>query len=79
MQEDINLIIEDFKNNIINTINGSQLPPAIVYYIFKDINKDVEASYRNYIQQAQQRQAAAASQQEAAVPADEEKEEQVKD
>ena len=79
MQEDINLIIEEFKNNIINTINGSQLPPAIVYYIFKDINKDVEASYRNYIQQAQQRQAAAASQQEAAAPADEEIEEQIED
>lgn len=79
MQEDINLIIEDFKNNIINTINGSQLPPAVVYYIFKDINKDVEASYKNYIQQAQQRQAAAALQQKAAAPADEEIEEQVED
>lgn len=75
MQEDINLIIEEFKNNIISTINGSQLPPAVVYYIFKDINKDVEASYSNYIQQAQQRQAAAAMQ-EAAAPADVEKEEE---
>lgn len=79
MQEDINLIIEDFKNNIINTINGSQLPPAVVYYIFKDINKDVETSYKNYIQQAQQRQAAAAMQQEAAAPADIEEEEQLED
>ena len=79
MQEDINLVIEEFKNNIINTINGSQLPPAVVYYIFKDINKDVEASYSNYIQQAQQRQAAAALQQKATAPEDEEIEEQVED
>ena len=78
MQEDINLVIEEFKNNIINTINGSQLPPAVVYYIFKDINKDVEASYKNYIQQAQQRQAAAAMQ-KATAPEDEEIEEQVED
>lgn len=54
MQENINLIIEEFKDSIVNTINGSNLPPAIVYYIFKDIYKDVESSYTNYLNQAKQ-------------------------
>lgn len=54
MQENINLIIEEFKDSIVNTINGSNLPPAIVYYIFKDIYKDVESSYTNYLNQARQ-------------------------
>ena len=54
MQENVNLIIEEFKDSIVNTINGSNLPPAIVYYIFKDIYKDVESSYTNYLNQAKQ-------------------------
>ena len=51
MDTNINLMIEDFKNNIIDTINNAGFPPSVVYYVLKDIFTDVEASYKNFIHQ----------------------------
>lgn len=70
MQQDINLVIEDFKDSIISMINNAGLPISVVAYILNDINKDVQISYHNYIQQAR----AAAAQQNVEIPAEEDKE-----
>lgn len=51
MDTNINLMIEDFKNHIIDTINNAGFPPSVVYYVLKDIFTDVEASYKNFIHQ----------------------------
>ena len=56
MQEDINLIIENFKNSIVQMVNENNLPPAVVYYIFKDVFKDIETSYTNYLNQVRKQQ-----------------------
>ena len=57
MEQNINLMIEDFKDNLVNTINNAGFPPSIVYYILKDVYSNVESSYFSYIRQ-QKRQVA---------------------
>ncbi len=57
MEQNINLMIEDFKDNLINTINNAGFPPSIVYYILKDVYSNVESSYFSYLRQ-QKRQIA---------------------
>lgn len=68
MEQDINLVIEDFKNTLTSTINNSGLPISVVYYIITDLYKELDNQYYQYIRQA--RQAAAAPQE--SVPAPEE-------
>ena len=41
----INSACEYFKQNLIDVINESKLPSAIIYYIMKDIFMDVERQY----------------------------------
>ena len=52
MEKNINLIIEDIKSQIINTINNSGLPISIIYYLMSDIYKKLELEYKSYIEQA---------------------------
>lgn len=52
MEKNINLIIEDIKSQIINTINNSGLPISIIYYLMSDIYKKLEVEYKSYIEQA---------------------------
>ena len=52
MYKNINLIIEDIKSQIINTINNSGLPISIIYYLMSDIYKKLEVEYKSYIEQA---------------------------
>ncbi len=51
MNQDINLVIENFKNSIISQINNSGLPAGVVYYVIKDVFQNTETSYYNYIGQ----------------------------
>ena len=50
---DINLIAEQFQKELINLINeaGSTLPPALVYYIIKDVYNSTSKSYKAYLDQ----------------------------
>lgn len=64
MEQDISVVIEEFKQNIIDIINNSHFPPAVTYYILKDIFAITEAQYFNYLESARRQlfQAAAAQQ-----------------
>lgn len=42
---------ESFKNNLINYINNSNLPPTIIYYIIKEIYQNTEESYFSLVNQ----------------------------
>ena len=55
MEKNINLIIEDIKSQIINTINNSGLPISIIYYLMSDIYKKLEVEYKSYIEQAKKK------------------------
>lgn len=46
MNKTISIAIEDFKNQIINDINSSELPPCIVELVFKNILNDIEKMSR---------------------------------
>lgn len=52
MEKNINLIIEDIKSQIINTINSSGLPISVIYYLMSDVYKKLEVEYKSYIEQA---------------------------
>ena len=76
MENNINLLTEQFKDSIVDIVNSSGLPPAIIYYVMKDIFKDIESGYTNYIEQAKRQAATVAStQHEETSAADEEEEE----
>ena len=42
MSNNINLRIENFKNNLYKLANESKLPIAMVYYIYKVVEHDLE-------------------------------------
>ena len=52
MERDINLIIEETKQSVINTLNKSNLPISIIYYIMRDLMNETSESYTGYINQA---------------------------
>ena len=52
MEKNINLIIEDMKSQIINTINSSGLPISVIYYLMSDVYKKLDVEYKSYIEQA---------------------------
>lgn len=49
------LKIEDFRKNIISTINKSEIPVFMVEYIFKDIYQEVREANIQYTQIERQR------------------------
>lgn len=73
MEQDINLMIENFKQNLLYGINNAQLPPSIIYYVLKDVFEETQRAYFNYVNQAKQNLEAA--QKAAAASAAEELEE----
>lgn len=72
MEKDINLVIEQYRQNLLQVINTEQLPPSIKYYILKDVFALAESSYYNYINQIQQQIQAEAAQKSAASAENEE-------
>ena len=52
MEKNINLVIEDIKSQIINTINSSGLPISVIYYLMSDVYKKLDVEYKSYIEQA---------------------------
>ena len=55
-ERDVNLIVEEVKAQVINTLNQSGLPVSVVYYIMKDVMNGLDATYNDYIKQAYNRE-----------------------
>ena len=55
MKLDINIAAEQFKKQLIDTINqaGEALPPVLINYIVQDVSADVAQTYQNIIRQQQ--------------------------
>lgn len=53
---DINLIIEDFKHSVVDTVNQSGLPIGIVYYVMKDVMNELVNNYETYIENANRKE-----------------------
>lgn len=47
----INLQSENFKENLINLINSSNLPISNVYFIFQLVGKEIEDAYNHTIEE----------------------------
>lgn len=83
MEQDINLVIEQFKQDIFQRCQDAQLPISIIYYVMKDLFKEIESDYINYVnkaarEQQMKMQEAAAQVAETAAPAIEENKEEEK-
>lgn len=55
MQQDVNLVMDDFKNELVNLVNNSGLPIGVLYYIIGDLYKTLDSEYYNYINQARKK------------------------
>lgn len=63
MEHDFSLQVEDFKKSMTSMVNHSNLPPAMLYYISKDIFQEIEKSYFQYLDRTAREEAAAAAHQ----------------
>lgn len=50
MEVSINTSINLFRNNIAQAINVSQLPVGVLYFVLKDVVKDIESAYNETLQ-----------------------------
>lgn len=56
MEKNINLIIDDLRNNLVNMINESGLPIGVVELICKDLYTKVQNSYIGQINSARMKE-----------------------
>ena len=40
-----NTYLNDFKNDLVNTVNKSGLPVGVAYYIIKDLFMEIQSAY----------------------------------
>lgn len=45
MEQNINILAENFKQNLINLIQQSNLPIVLIKYIIQDLNRTIEQQY----------------------------------
>ena len=46
----------NFRENLLNTINQSQLPITVIYYTFKDILSELEKLYFKTLKEQQEKE-----------------------
>ena len=46
--------MEELKQKLVQAVNESGLPLDAIYYICKDFFRDVDDTYKNFLQQKQQ-------------------------
>ena len=51
MDKPITLQTEELKNNIVEIINNSKLPPVLLDYIMKDLYNEIHILYINQVTQ----------------------------
>lgn len=49
--ENYSLKMEEYKNQVIDLTNQSELPIGAIYYIIKDLYKELESLYNKQVQQ----------------------------
>lgn len=56
MEDNIILNTENFKDEIIKLIKNSNLPVSLIYYIIKDLERELEDVYKQSVKIALQEQ-----------------------
>lgn len=52
MEQDVNILMEQYRQALINVTQNSQLPIGVVRYIFNDVNTMINREYEAYLQEA---------------------------
>jgi len=50
--------MEKFRKQLIDLINSTQLPAEAVYYIVKDVYRDLYEDYQSYLREVEQQEQA---------------------
>lgn len=48
-EKTINLLMRDFKQNLKNFIESQSLPAAVIAFIVKDVNNEIQEAYENIL------------------------------
>ena len=49
MNDNVDLMVEEARNNILKAIQNSGLTPSVTFYLLKDVYNSIEKDYFNYI------------------------------
>ena len=52
MEQDVNILMEQYRQGLINLTQNSQLPIGVVRYIFNDVNAMINREHEAYLQEA---------------------------
>ena len=52
MEQDVNILMEQYRQGLINLTQNSQLPIGVVRYIFNDVNAMINREHEVYLQEA---------------------------
>ena len=50
MEQNVNLLVEQFRQELLDKIQRAPFPPAVSYYITKDVFRDIENQYFGYLE-----------------------------
>ena len=56
MEKDFSLLTEEFRQSLIDIANTAELPPAVIYYVFTDVYRDIADTYKSYLSNARRKQ-----------------------
>ena len=48
--------MEELKRKLLQVVNESNLPLEAIYYLVKDLYRDVDDTYQHYLREAQKQQ-----------------------
>ena len=55
MDKDINLVVEEFRQSLVATVNNSGLPASVIYYVLTDVYNEINSQYKAYLRDTQQK------------------------
>lgn len=79
MNTDINLQVENFREELINYLESSKLPASIVFYVLRDVSRTMEEQYQMILRDSYNKQMRALAEQKAKEEQDKKEEETIKE
>lgn len=79
MNTDINLQVENFREELINYLESSNLPASIVFYVLRDVSRTMEEQYQMILRDSYNKQMRALAEQKAKEEQDKKEEETIKE
>lgn len=79
MNTDINLQVENFREELINYLENSNLPASIVFYVLRDVSRTMEEQYQMILRDSYNKRMKALAEQKAKEEQNKKEEETIKE